>query len=30
MENIRESIKNDNFLEYKQQFIERYTAKKIK
>ena len=27
MENIRESIKNDNFLEYKQQFIERYTAK---
>jgi len=30
MENIRKSIKNDNFLEYKQQFIERYTAKKIK
>ena len=30
MESIRESIKNDNFLEYKQQFIERYTAKKIK
>ena len=29
-ENIREAIKNDNLLEYKQQFLERYNSGKNK